>query len=349
MINAHGLTGTDATRLQALYRATGIKNRYSVLKDYGTTPEDYSFFPKNSRLDPFPSIGPRMVAFQKEALPLCLKAVEDLETNTRLRSSWKSEITHLVTVSCTGMYAPGLDLDLLKELGLSGEVQRTAINFMGCYAAFNAMKVADHICRSHPSANVLVVCVELCTLHFQNKASQDNLLANALFADGAAAMLISSEKGAGMNLSLANFHCGVEQSGEGDMAWKIGDFGFEMRLTSYVPDIIKSGINTLTKGLLKRHGGSIDKIDYFAIHPGGKRILEAIEEALNIDKMENWAAYDVLKTYGNMSSATVLFVLKRLMQSLTSEDHGKKILSFAFGPGLTLESMLLQINSHENA
>jgi alpha-pyrone synthase len=349
MIKAHGLTGKDAKRLEALYRASGIRYRYSVLDDYGAAVDDFTFYPKNERLEPFPTISSRMERYRQEALPLCQKAVADLEKAIGLKPNWQKEITHLVTVSCTGMYAPGLDLELLKQLGLASDVQRTAINFMGCYAAFNAMKVADNICRSHNGAQVLVVCVELCTLHFQNQPTEDNLLANALFADGAAAMLVSGKKKNGVNLTFANFHCEVDATGENDMAWQIGDFGFEMKLSAYVPDIVKGGIGKLTEKLLRQHGGSTAGVDYFAIHPGGKRILESIEEAIGIEKAQNWAAYQILREFGNMSSPTVLFVLKRIMESLSEKDNGKKVLSFAFGPGLTLESMLLEINVERRA
>ncbi|MEQ9376194.1 MAG: type III polyketide synthase [Imperialibacter sp.] len=349
MIKAHGLTGKDANRLEALYRASGIRYRHSVLDDYGAAVDDFIFYPKNERLEPFPTISSRMERYRQEALPLCQKAVSDLEKAIGLTPNWQNEVTHLVTVSCTGMYAPGLDLELLQQLGLAGDVQRTAINFMGCYAAFNAMKVADNICRSHNGAQVLVVCVELCTLHFQNKPTEDNLLANALFADGAVAMLIAGKKKNGVNLKLANFHCDVDTTGETDMAWQIGDFGFEMKLSAYVPDIVKGGIGRLTEKLLRQHGGSVAAVDYFAIHPGGKRILESIEEAIGIEKAQNWAAYEILREFGNMSSPTVLFVLKRIIESLSEKDEGKKVLSFAFGPGLTLESMLLEINVGSNA
>jgi alpha-pyrone synthase len=349
MLNAHNLAGSEATRLKALYRATGIKHRHSVLKDYGARTTDRQFYPKNESLEPFPTIASRMTQFRKEALPLCLAAIADLEKALSGRSNWKKSITHLITVSCTGMYAPGLDLELLQKLGLPGTVQRTAINFMGCYAAFNALKAADNICKAHPDATVLVVCVELCTLHFQRQPTEDNLLANSLFADGAAATLVAGAPGPGINFTLANFHCEVDPAGENDMAWQISDFGFEMKLSSYVPDIIEGGIGRLTEKLLRQHGGSAKAVDYFAIHPGGKRILEAVEKAIGIKKEDNRAAYDILREFGNMSSPTVLFVLKKIMESLSREDQGKKVLSFAFGPGLTLESMLLEINVDNHA
>jgi len=349
MVNAHLLEGDEARQLQVLYRASGIQYRHSVLEDYGRMSSEFSFYPPNSQLEPFPPLSARMKKYRETALPLCLRAVKNLEYDNKLDPSWAESVTHLVTVSCTGMYAPGLDLELTQKLGLPGTVHRTAINFMGCYAAFNALKMADTICRAEKNARVLIVCVELCTLHFQNKNEENNLLANALFADGAAAVLVQNDNGPGIALSPLNFHCDIDPSAENEMAWQIGDFGFEMKLSTYVPNIIQSGIAHLTKSLLARQSLQLADIDYFAIHPGGKRILEVIEAELGIAKEKNHAAYKVLRDYGNMSSPTVLFVLKEIFKSLVPGDHGKKILSFAFGPGLTLESMLLEVNAKPNA
>jgi predicted naringenin-chalcone synthase len=213
---------------------------------------------------------------------------------------------------------------------------------MGCYAAFNALKLADQFCQNNDNARVLIVCLELCSIHFQKKNDEDTLLANALFGDGAAAVIVES-KSEGLGFSLEHFHCDIVPSGKKDMAWQISDFGFEMKLSSYVPDIIKGGIHSLTQSLLSHLGMAREDIDLFAIHPGGKRILQVIEEELSMSKEDNQHAYDVLKECGNMSSPTVLFVLKNLMDSLSEKDHDKSILSFAFGPGLTLESMLLKV------
>jgi len=248
------------------------------------------------------------------------------------------EITHLVVVSCTGLYAPGLDIDLIKALGLRPDIQRTCINFMGCYAAFNALKLANSFCGNQADAKVLIICTELCSLHFQNANTQDNLLANALFGDGSASLIVEGKPGKGLNLKPEIFHCDLLTDGEEHMAWTVGDLGFEMRLSSYVPDIIRGGIRALTAKLLN----GID-VNYFAIHPGGKRILEVIEKELGISHNQNAHAYNVLKNYGNMSSATVIFVLEELCKNLNGVDHNKKILSFAFGPGLTMESMLLSV------
>jgi alpha-pyrone synthase len=227
---------------------------------------------------------------------------------------------------------------------LATSINRTAINFMGCYGAFNAIKVADAICKSTPEAIVLVVCVELCSLHFLKNKDEDHILSSTLFGDGAAALLLSSIPLKEQTLSLESFYCDILREGKDDMAWHISDFGFEMKLSSYVPDLIKGGIRVLTENLLKFLQLNLSDVDYYAIHPGGKRILQIIETELGFSKEKNRHAYEVLRNYGNMSSPTVLFVLELVFQSLTSEDAGNNILSFAFGPGLTLEGMLLKVN-----
>jgi predicted naringenin-chalcone synthase len=191
-----------------------------------------------------------------------------------------------------------------------------------------------------------VVCTELCTIHFQRENTEDNLLANSLFADGSAALLIENQPRSGLNLKPISFYCEIATEGEYDMAWTVGDWGFEMRLSSYVPDVIKSGIKKLTTSLLEKISTDLSDISYFAIHPGGKKILETIEGELGLTKAQNHYAYEVLKNFGNMSSPTVVFVLSELCKQLTDEDQGKKVLSFAFGPGLTLESMVLEIQNH---
>jgi len=244
------------------------------------------------------------------------------------------------------MYAPGLDIDLVKALGLPTHTQRLCINFMGCYAAFNGLKQADIICQSDPKAKVLLVCTELCSIHFQKENTDDNLLANALFADGSATLLVESKPRKGLNLKPVSFYCDLAPDCEQDMAWTVGDLGFEMRLSSYVPDVIQRGIKTLTHSLLDQISHSLSDVAYYAIHPGGKKILEVIEQELNLSKEQNKPAYEVLRNYGNMSSPTVLFVLQEVCKNLSGEDNKKKILSFAFGPGLTLESMVLEILVH---
>ncbi|RRB04658.1 type III polyketide synthase [Larkinella rosea] len=341
MAEALQLDAPNRRKLQALYRLTRIDRRHSVLPDYGASPGEYTFFPNTPDLEPFPTVGARMERYRKDALPLAVAAVQDL-----YRTRHPSGFTHLITVSCTGMYAPGLDIDLIEALQLPTTVQRTAINFMGCYGAFNALKTADAFVRADPSARVLIVCLELCTIHFQKKPDDDHLLSNALFADGAAAVLVESEphpEKPGPSFRLRTFFCDLLPEGKSDMGWIINDHGFEMTLTSEVPTVIRQGIGKTLSRLLERSGLAIEDITYYAMHPGGRKILEVIEQQLGIDPAENRFAYEVLRQYGNMSSATVLFVLKEIGNHLLREPGAGHILSCAFGPGLTLESMILEI------
>ena len=333
----------DSRKLRALYRVSGIEQRYSVLPDYGRALGEYTFFPNTPTLEPFPSVGQRMAAYRREALPLAVEAVR--ASLGQVPAVAAATITHLVTVSCTGMYAPGLDIELVQALGLRPDVRRTCVNFMGCYAAVNALKLADAFCRADAGARVLIVSVELCTLHFQKSPQEDHLISNALFGDGAAACLVQARPlpNGAPSLSLEGFHCGLEPDGHDDMAWHINDFGFEMTLSSYVPKLIQRGIRKLTDGLLASLPVQLRDIRHFAIHPGGRKILETIETELGLTREDNRHAYRVLRDYGNMSSATVLFVLRDVLAAATPADNGAPVLSFAFGPGLTMEAMLLQL------
>jgi predicted naringenin-chalcone synthase len=211
---------------------------------------------------------------------------------------------------------------------------------MGCYAALNAIKAGDAFCGTRADAVVLIVCTEMCSLHFQKADSDDNLLANGLFADGAAAILLETNPTKGWNLSTVAFHNALSFTDQQHMAWDIGNFGFEMKLSSYVPEIIQGGIRKLTFEMLENINKKIQDIKHFAIHPGGKKILEVIEKELGITREQNQPAYHVLNNFGNMSSPTVLFVLNEIFKNLNQSDNNSFVLSFAFGPGLTLECIL---------
>lgn len=345
MNNIYQFRNGEKVRLDALYRASGIKYRYSVLKDFIREKDHFTFFPNATGSVSFPSTQSRMEVYQKEAIKIasqagnkCLDSILDS----------REEITHLITTSCTGFYAPGIDIDLIHSLGLSHNVHRTAINYMGCYAAISALKNAASIAKSDPKAKVLVVSVELCSIHFQDRVNDDFLLANALFGDGAAALVVSGEqlKKSDFSISATNFHCNILPDGKKDMAWSIGNLGFEMKLSTYVPDIIKSDIGKMVDSISDENEIQREDLVYYAIHPGGKKILKVIEDELNITQEENRFAHHVLANYGNMSSPTVLYVLKEIFDQLSPADHGKKILSLAFGPGLTVESALLDIEFH---
>jgi alpha-pyrone synthase len=335
------LKKSEQRRLKSLYQATGIDYRYSVLCDYCKEYGSFDFLPNNEQ-QAFPSTAERMQVYKEQACPLAIAAIKDclsclLDFDTR-------SITHLITVSCTGMYAPGIDIELIQALNMNLNVQRTAINFMGCYGAFNGLKVADAICLANQEAKVLVVCVELCTIHFQKSKNMDNFIANAIFADGAAAVLVQSFAATQPGLCLEEFYCDLVPQTAQEMAWTVGNFGFDIVLSSYVPEIIEAGIASFTKNLLTKYQLTLADIEFFAIHPGGIKILKACELALNLLPEQNHFSYEVLRQYGNMSSATVLFVLKEIWNKLKKTDDQKLIFSCAFGPGLTLESMLLKIN-----
>ncbi len=332
------LSNRKSRELQILYRASGIQYRHSVMAEYQF---EYDFFPDASSTKPFPSISARLEIYNKESIKLCREAAKKCLEQSDIGYS---DITHLIVVSCTGMRAPGNDIALIEQLGLNSYVERTSINFMGCYGSFNALKVANHILGNEPEAKVLIVSVELCTLHLQDLADTDNLLANSLFSDGAAAVLLEGNpKGKGYKLS--NFHCDLALGGKEEMEWDISESGFLMTLSMNIPDIIRKEIKSITDKLLEKIQLRIDEIDFFAIHPGGRRILEVIQQELGFPEDKNQFSMNILRNYGNMSSSTVLFVLKDLLQKVQPSDHDKTVLSFAFGPGLTMESALFKIQA----
>ncbi len=336
MANALSMDEVQKRKLNALYKATGISFRHSVISDYNKEIVDFTFYPPNKNLYPFPTVAERMKVYREEAPILAVEAIKKCCAN--LANFSLQQITHLVTVSCTGMYAPGIDIDLIKLLDLPSNIQRTAVNFMGCYGAFNGLKIADAICRAYPHAKVLVVCVELCTLHFQQNTNEDNLLSGAIFSDGAAAAIVENNSETD-GLVIEKFLCDLIPSAAHDMAWMIANHGFEMILSSYIPQIIHQNIASFIDKLTSNY---LPSPTLFAIHPGGKKILQAIEKTTMIDEYNNRYSYQILNEFGNMSSATVLFVLEKVW---LENRHCKEatVLSMAFGPGLTMESMLLKI------
>jgi alpha-pyrone synthase len=327
---------TQRRKMHAVFRASAINTRHSVLSDYGKK-DGFTFYSNTHGLEPFPSTAKRMQTYKEHACSLSLNAIKNcIGANTH-------EITHLITVSCTGMYAPGLDIDIVTKLQLPTSTERICINFMGCYAAINALKVASSICTANPDAKVLIVCTELCSIHFQKDFTEDNILANALFADGSAAMLVESKPTGEINFSIEGFHTDIITSEEQHMAWSIGDLGFEMKLSSYVPQILQQGIHQLLNSLIRKAKVDLNQIKHFAIHPGGKKILEVVGKELKLDDKKLKASFDVLRTYGNMSSPTVIFVLNEMHKTFSSQNNNELLMSMAFGPGLTMESMILKL------
>lgn len=333
MQDVYGLDDPERRKLKFLYDHCGIDRRYSVVKDYGVPSENWNFFPEHAD-GAFPNLEARMEIYEKEALRIATSAVNDC-----IRDQIDAaEITHLITVSCTGMSAPGLDLQLVKALGCAPSVYRTSVNFMGCYAAVHALKMAKMICDSTPGSNVVIVAAELCTLHFQQAYSDDNAASSLLFADGAAAVLVSNKIKTAGSLALQGFYSHISFKGEADMAWQLGSNGFLMTLSGYIPQLISEDVRGLVDNALEHHGLTQGDIGYWCLHPGGKRILDLVGRQLGLAQDDLCYSREVLREYGNMSSPTVLFVLKNIL------DHkpapGSRILGMAFGPGLTMETFI---------
>lgn len=341
MIRMLRLEGEEAKHVEALYRATGIQYRHSVLPDFFSS-HPTGLLSLSAHVQP-PDTVTRNTYYLEQAPLLAAEACMQV-----LADYPASKITHLITVSCTGIGAPGPDISLIHQLGLPHDVHRLAINFMGCYAAITALKQAESIVSASPDASVLIASVELCSLHFQPTTVPDLLMANALFADGAAAVIINGIKDSSRSaLLMMDFFCDLLPEGASDMSWMPGHFGFDMRLSSYIPDLLKGGMHTLTDRVRTAFGTTKHEDIQYAIHPGGRRILQALEEVLGTQKKHLEHSYRILREYGNMSSPTVLFVLKSLWTALEHEGTVEvPILSFAFGPGLTVESMLLEYRSH---
>jgi predicted naringenin-chalcone synthase len=326
--------------LRYLYHNSGISTRYSVLSDYSKGPADWTFYPAGENLEPFPSLEERMKIFNRHAVDLSANAALNCLENKLERN----QITHLITVTCTGLSAPGLDLQLLDLLDLPKNIFRTSVNFMGCYAAIHALKLADAFCQSDPSAKVLIVCTELCTLHFQQLATTDNITSSLLFGDGSAAALITGDQDKSKGFQLTGFYGEVLPKGKRDMSWELSSTGFNMTLSGYVPELIEEDFEKLVQRALTRQGITRDEITHWAIHPGGRRILEAIAKSLSLPKSKLEASYQVLQDYGNMSSPTILFVLKEILGGLHHSER-QKVFGAAFGPGLTMETFTISTAS----
>lgn len=324
--------------LSRIYRNTGIDKRHSVVSDYAAEPAQRELYPPSEDFLPEPGLAARNRIFIREADRLSETAARRLLEG--LPDVDPRSITHLVTVSCTGFSAPGFDLHLVKALGLSPGTNRLHVGFMGCFAGFPALKTANDICRANKDARVLIVAVELCTLHFQQRPDPDFMVANSLFADGAAALLVEGPGvSSGRRFVLEHFASTVIPDSVKDMAWEIGPLAFDMRLSRYVPRLVAGNIGTILTELLERAGRSREDIDIWAIHPGGRAILDRTADSLGIETTALHHSYDVLRDYGNMSSVTIFFVLKHI---LDSEPAGR-VCAAAFGPGLTVETGLLTL------
>ena len=315
-------------RLRTVFRRmvsrAEIAHRYSFL-DPQKGSGQFSSHDANEfyRLGNFPNTTRRMELFEKNAPLLMRKAIDRLALSDQERAG----VTHVLVTCCTGLYAPGLDLEIVDHLRLPACVERTMVGFMGCYAAINALKLARHIVRSDPQAGVLMVNLELCTLHFQETQDLEQILSFLLFADGAAASLITARA---QGFALDSFKAVTVAETRGLITWKIRGLGFDMLLSGQVPAALGRAL----------HEGELlaerDGIDLWAVHPGGRSILDAVEKGLELPVDALAASREVLSCFGNMSSATVMFVLQRMMQQARPGQRG---CAMSFGPGLTAETM----------
>lgn len=330
MQNVYALNEVDKRKLRFLYQQSGIEQRYSVISDYSKPVNEWKFYPQSENLEPFPSLEQRMTVYHKHAPLLSVDAIRNC-----LQHEQKKNITHLITVSCTGMSAPGLDLQVMELMDLKKDIFHTSVNFMGCYAAMHALKLADVICKADAKANVLIVSTELCTLHFQREPTTDNITSSLLFGDGSAAALIVSDESDAEGLTIDNFYCEVIPKGKRDMAWELSSSGFLMTLSGYVPDLVEESFNEITSRALAKQDLSKEDISHWCIHPGGKRILEAVHKSLEFSNGQLQHSYSVLNKFGNLSSASILYVLKEILEE---KQKIPKLFAAAFGPGLTVET-----------
>lgn len=321
----------DPQRLSVFQRMAdlaGIEHRYSCI-----APADD---PQGGAVDrdgtsvrgAFASTAKRMDMYEVKAPALAQRAVDQL-----LAVEDRARITHLIVASCTGFSAPGIDIELVQRCGLPTSVERTIVGFMGCHAAINALKLSRHIVRSDSKARVLIINIELCTLHLRETTELEKLISFCLWGDGCAASLVTSEP---YGIMLESFHAIVALEGRELMSWRIRDDGFDMMLSGQVPGAIRETLRNESAAILG--GRPVDEIDLWAIHPGGKSVLDAVERALKLGPTALAVSRDVLRQNGNMSSATVMFVMAELLKA----PPGLHGCCMAFGPGLTTETMMFR-------
>ena len=340
-----GLTRLGQRLVTTCFNSAAIDTRRTALAELSLSyrTENPKFFDAESGNMLSPSTKTRNDIFATEATKLFIesarKAVDACEGIS------PADITHVITVSCTGFFNPGPDYKVVRALGLNPSVQRFHLGFMGCYAAFPAMRAAKSFCEADPEAVVLVVSAELCSLHVRTSNDPDTIMGSSLFADGAAAAVITARDlpGNAPGIQLDHFETILTPVGEESMAWNIGDEGFEMVLGTYVPHIIDDHIVGALEPLLARDpslaGQAYRDIEHWAIHPGGRSILDKVEAKLDLTEEQLVPARETLRNWGNMSSATVMFVLKHIMDQ-PFRGGNERICSMAFGPGLTVETGL---------
>jgi alkylresorcinol/alkylpyrone synthase len=329
-----GQPGTDRLTqrlIRATFDAAEIQQRHTVLAELGDGGAEGIFVDAHGELRA-PGTALRNAEYIRHAPELSRQAAQAALDEAGMPAS---RITHVVTVSCTGCFAPGPDFRIVRDLGLSDSTERYHLGFIGCAAAFPALRAAERFCAAQPDAVVLVVCTELCSLHVRPSSSPDQIVSSSVFADGSAAAIVTADAGERPGLDLERFATTLTSQGEKDMAWTIGDDGFEMVLTGEVPRIIGREIRGAVDGFLGDHVPTA-----WAVHPGGRSILDRVQTGLDLAPEALASSRAVLRDYGNMSSATVMFILRDILHD-EAIAPGATIAGLAFGPGLTVESALL--------
>lgn len=340
-----GIDRRTARLIQVAFDASGIQTRHTVVEELCGAPavETPVFWDRGDGSVLTPGTGWRNQSYREHSPGLLATASAAALADAGMDPG---EVTHLVTVSCTGFFAPGPDHLLIGRLGLDPRVERYHLGFMGCHGAFPALRAARAFCAARPDAVVLVACVELCTLHLQPPDDPDRILAAALFADGAAAAVVSARppRTGATVLDLNALQTELLSAGETDMSWTIGDFGFEMRLSSYVPRLLGEHVEKVVAPLFDADpelaGRSFAAVPRWAVHPGGRSILDKVQAALQLGEEQLRESREVLRRWGNMSSVTVLFVLREILVG-PPPAQPERVCAMAFGPGLTVETALL--------
>ncbi len=323
--------------LARIYQRAGVQQRHSVVlcREDGPLEQRQQFFPlPENGHGRGPTIRQRMLLYERHAPELATEACRRALQRAELAPD---QITHLVTVSCSGFSAPGWDCQVIHRLGLSTQVARTHVGFMGCHGALNGLRVAGAFTRSDPRARVLLCALELCTIHHAYGWDPQRVVANALFADGAAALVgASAHRTNAPGWRLAASGSVLIPETEEAMTWRIGDHGFQMTLAPEVPQLIQQHLRPWLTGWLASQGLQLEQIGSWAVHPGGPHILRACQQALGLSAEQLAPCYEVLARCGNMSSPTLLFIL----ECLWKQKAPAPVLGLAFGPGLTVEAAL---------
>lgn len=345
----HSLSQSDAAKLmesslqdkpelarfaRRIFKSCGVETRYTCEPSFTGNPEECEYLPSNTSLK-VPSTAERMDTYKREAVPLGIEAAEKAlrDSNTA-----PEEITHLITVSCTGQFLPGLDVLLIKKLGLSSRTTRQPLIFQGCAAGLKAIQSARDIVQGFKNAKVLIVCVELCSLHFQPVMEREALFAASFFGDGAAACIVGMAEEQHRNYyQLGKGYSILLPDSTEDMTWDVGNTGFDLYLSPRIPKLLGAHLAEEMKFLMD---GASDQPELYAIHPGGRGIVDSVQDVLGLRDDQSKFSRDILKNFGNLSSVTIMFVLDAMRKELQSQQRESvEGVAMAFGPGLTAELM----------